>query len=139
VSWSTRNEQTCEPYILERFANSKWEPILKVVGKGSDHNSYAVSVDHYSGENRYRIKRRDIKNYRFSEPVVYYSVKDPVRLKQTTVKDELVLSEKASFEIYDSFGNLVEKGKLKKINTTDLEAGKYYLSLGNSIQKFTKK
>lgn len=142
LKWTTKNETTFEPFIVERFKNNKWVPIGKVVGKGPDgFNNYTFEVSHYSGPNRYRVKQRDEQpgRWKFAMPVEYVSEREPITFYPKRVADELFFSDKAEYEIYDSFGSIVKKGLTDKVDCTELEPGIYFLNIDNRTERFLKK
>ncbi len=141
VKWTTKNEKNQEPFIVERYQNNKWVEICKVIGKGpGGYNNYECDVSHFSGKNKYRIKQRSIGGVdRYSDIVKYKSDKEPIDFYPKRVTDKLNFSEKARFEIYDSFGYLIKKGKAKSVDLSDLEKGVYYLNIDNRTEKFLKK
>lgn len=71
IKWTTNNETTQEPYIIERFQNNMWVPVGKVIANGSDgYNNYYYKVKH-AENNTYRLKQRDLSSFTYSEPYVY--------------------------------------------------------------------
>ncbi len=142
LKWTTKNETTEEPFIVERFKNNKWVPIATIVGKGPDgFNNYSTEVTHYSGENRYRVKQADQKvgRWKFALPVEYMNDREPITFYPRRVSTELFFSDKAEYEIYDSFGSIVKKGADEKVDLAEIEPGIYYLNIDNRTEKFLKK
>jgi len=140
IKWTTKNESSQEPFIVERFKNNKWSPLGKVIGKGAGgFNNYSFEVSHYSGKNRYRIKQRNASRWKFFMPVEHFNDAEPVTFFPQRVKDVLFFSIKAEYEIFDSFGSLVKKGIAENVNLEDIEPGVYYLNIDNRTEKFLKK
>ena len=141
LRWTTKNEGNEEPFIVEKFRNNKWVEIGKIIGKGPEgFNNYIFDINHYSDVNKYRIKQRDLGNkYNFSESVEFTSTKPPITFYPKRVSTEIYLSEKAEYEIYDSYGSLILKGEGFEIRVSELESGVYYLNIDNRTEKFLKK
>jgi len=141
LKWTTKGESSQEPFIVEKFKNNKWVPVGKVTGKGPEgFNNYMHEILHHSGSNRYRIKQRDVGGrYRFAGVTEYFSKKEPITFYPKRVDQELFFSEEAEYEIYDSFGSLVNKGVAKKVMLGDLEPGIYYINVDNETERFLKK
>ncbi len=141
VKWTTKNESSNEPFIIEQFRNNKWVPIGKVIGIGPEgFNNYTLEVTHHSGVNKYRLKQKDLGNkYRYSTPVEYISEKSPITYYPRRTDKDIYLSERAGYEIYDSFGRLILQGEAQKIDVSDLDPGIYYLNIDNRTEKFLKK
>jgi hypothetical protein len=72
IKWTTKNEETQEPYVIERFQNNRWIPVGKVIARGSEgYNNYKYRVKHLNTGCTYRIKQRDLSNYAYTDPVLY--------------------------------------------------------------------
>lgn len=142
IRFTTRNEISEEPFYIEREEYGKWKVIAKVKGKGpGGFNTYVVRVDHFSGENRYRIKQRDAAmGWRYGDIIlVYRSRKPPVTFYPQRVSTKIRLSRPAEYMIYDSYGNKVKEGRGQEIDVRDLKPGVYYLFVDNKKYKFLKK
>ncbi len=142
LKFTTKNETTEQPFIVERFKNSKWTPIDVIVGKGPDgFNNYETEVSHYTGLNRYRVKQADLKpgRWKFALPVEFMNDREPITFYPRRISKELFFSDAAEYEIYDSFGSIVKKGVGEKIDLEELEAGVYYLNYDGRTEKFLKK
>jgi len=141
LRWTTKNETNEEPLIIEKFRNSKWVEIGKVIGEGTGgYNNYEFDVNHNSGLNRYRIKQKDLGDkHRFSRLLEYNSNKEPITFYPKRVSTEIYLTEKTNYEIFNSFGSLEKKGEDSRIDVSDFEPGVYYLNIDNRTEKFLKK
>lgn len=142
LKWTTKNESNYEPFVVERFKNSKWVPIDTIVGKGPDgFNNYSLEVVHYSGRNRYRVKQKDLQQgrWKFAMPVEYFNEREPITFYPKRVSKEINFTDRAEYEIYDSFGSLVKKGIAETVDLSDIEPGIYYINLDNVTEKFLKK
>ncbi len=140
IEFTTRNETTNEPFIIEKFNNGRWKQIEKVMSNGPGKvNEYVIEVDHFSGRNMYRLAQKDSRyDMIYARLQDYLSSKQPVRFYPKKVHNEMFLTEKAEYQIFDSGGKLLLKGEDKIIKTDKLEKGIYYISIDNTIDKFYK-
>ncbi len=144
ITWSTKNETSQESYIIERDIGSglwsDWVLVGTVVGNGSRiYNEYTFAVEHFSGENKYRIKQRDgIYQYSYLPPIKHFSSKPRITLAEKNVKAKLKLSVKTEYEIYDAFGRLITKGKGKVIDVSGIRSGTYFIKIENKTDTFVK-
>jgi hypothetical protein len=142
LSWKTRNENSEEPFIIERDIGtgmwSDWVLVGTVKGKGSKvYNEYKFPIDHYPGVNKYRIKQRDGQyQYAYLPPIEYNSKTEPVTLAEKKVTAKLKLSTKTNFEIYDQYGRLILKGSGKTIDVTGIASGTYFIKIENKTDTF---
>jgi peroxiredoxin len=63
----------------------------------------------------------------------------PATFTPEKVDDKITVSREADYEIYNSYGKAVKKGKGTIIEVSDLTAGLYFLSLEGEVKTFTKK
>lgn len=141
IRFTTKNETNEEPLMIEQFKNNKWVVFHKIKGIGPEgYNNYSSLVNHTSGLNKYRVKQRDLGNrYRYSKVLEHKSEKAPITFYPKRVSNEIYLSEETLYEVFDSFGALITKGKGEKINVSELDEGVYYLNIDNRTEKFLKK
>lgn len=141
IKWTTKGESTHEPFLVEQFRNNKWVQVGKIVGKGPEgYNNYSMEITHHSGENKYRIKQRDLGDkFVYKDPIDYISSRSPLTFYPKRVDKELFFSESTEYEIYDSFGSLIKKGQSKTVDLSGIEPGIYYLNIDNKTEKFLKK
>lgn len=140
LNWSTSGELPDGMFYVEHYVQKKWITMAKVPGKGSfENNQYVLRPEHHTGENKYRIRyqQNDGKIF-FSKVFEYFNDVEPVSFYPTMVKDKITLSRETSYEIHDSKGNEILRGKAKEINLPTLKPGLYYLYIDNRKEKFVK-
>lgn len=141
LSWSTTGESGSLPFIVEQFRWNKWIKVATVEGKGtSSKNSYSVKVNPHSGNNRFRIKQVDYtRKPRYSKEVRFRSMTPPVTYAPAKPISEIVFSQETMYEIYDYYGNLINKGSAAKVDISGLAKGDYFLNYGTKTETFKKK
>lgn len=141
VHWTTSGELPYGKFFLEHFRNKKWEIIETISGKGSfEVNQYDIKPEHHTGENRYRIKYIQNNNKIFFSTIFeFFNDVDPISFYPTMVVDKITLSRTSDYEVIDSFGNQITKGKGKEIDLDNLKAGLYFLYVDNREERFVKK
>ncbi len=141
LSWSTTGESGSLPFIVEQFRWNKWIKVATVGGKGtSGKNTYNVKVNPHAGNNRFRIKQIDYtRKPRYSKEIRFRSMLPPVTYSPAKPISEIVFSRETMFEIYDYYGNLIEKGFSAKVNISSLPKGDYFLNYSTKTETFKKK
>jgi len=141
VKLTTQNETSQEPFILERYAYNKWIKVASVKGQGpAGFSNYTFDVEHFSGENKYRVKQRSLnRKYRITPPVIYHSDKKPVTFYPERVDHSIFLSRIADYQIFDQYGRLIKKGIEHQIPLVHLKPGVYYLYVDGQVKRFYKK
>lgn len=141
LTWNTTGESGSLPFIVEQFRWNKWIKVATVEGKGtSAKNSYSVKVNPHSGNNRFRIKQVDYtRKPRYSKEIRFRSMLPPVSYSLSKSGNEVVFSLETMYEIYDYYGNLVDKGISAKVDITSLKKGDYFLNYGTVMENFKKK
>ena len=133
--WSTTGERGQLPFTVEQFKWNKWKPLGTVEGNGtSGVNDYSYPIQLHSGENRFRVKQIDYtRRPNYSEEATHFSPQTPVEFTQ---KGKVVtFSASTIYEIYNSYGRIVQKGEGKQVDLSKLEKGTYYLSYDNETKK----
>ena len=141
LSWSTVKETSKMLFIVEQFKWNKWIKCGDMMGKGTvQENVYSIKVSPHSGENKFRVKQIDFSEKpNISEPLKYRAVLPEVSYDKTKTDKQITFSSATSFELYDSFGNIVKKGTDAKIDVSTLKKGTYYLNYDNKTDSFVKK
>jgi len=142
--WTTKNENGKLPFVVEQYRWNKWVKVGEVPGKGkSDPTFYSVPYVPHSGENKIRVKQLDAIAPRMSEPVKYRSMTPEVKIENKDIEKigaELNFSDQTDYEIFDSFGNIMAKGRGSSVDVANLKKGMYYLNYDNKTgEKFSKK
>lgn len=141
VQWTTQAESGPLPFIIEQFRNNKWVPSGEIQGKGTpDVNTYSQKLKFHSGINKFRIKQTDFTGKsQYSKVTEFTSASPEVNFWPIRVSKDIYFSEETSYEIFDSYGNLVKKGFDKQVDLSGLPKGNYYLNFDNRTEKFLKK
>lgn len=141
LTWTSNGESGSLPFIIEQFRWNKWVKVGSVEGKGtSGSNNYSLKVNPHAGNNRFRIKQVDYtRKPRYSPEIRYRSMSPPITFEPKKPSTEIVFSSETMYEIYDYFGNLVDKGISTRIDISRLEKGDYFLNYGTKTETFKKK
>lgn len=141
LTWSTNGESGSLPFIVEQFRWNKWIKVATVEGKGTPgKNEYSVKVSPHSGNNRFRIKQIDYtKKPNYSKEIRYRSMDAPVTYSISKGGVEIIFSASTMYEIYDYYGNLIDKGTAAKVDISGLAKGDYFLNYETNTETFKKK
>jgi len=141
INWSSKGESGGAKMFVQQFTRGQWINIKEVKAKGLPTKSeYNLSITHHNGLNKYRIKYLDVHGkVVYSHVGEFNSSEEDITFYPSRVSTSITLSRASSFEIMDSFGNVVKKGKGTKIDCIDLKSGVYYLNMHNQTEKFLKK
>lgn len=136
LNWSTLGEFSNLPFIIEQFRWNKWVKAGEVNAKsGPSEQAYSFKLIFHSGENQFRVKQYGVDGVRQTSAVVKYISKTlPITFRQKI--GQIIFSSETMYEIYNSHGDLIDKGFGKIINTAKLEHGAYYLNYDNSMGEF---
>jgi hypothetical protein len=139
--WQTTLESGSLPFIVEQFRWNKWVKVAEVEGKGTGtSNEYTVKVPVHSGNNRFRVKQVDYtKKPRYSKELKHRSLDAPVTFTPAKPENEIIFTRETMFEIYDYFGNLVDKGISKRVDISKLAKGDYFLNYDVATETIKKK
>jgi len=141
LNWSSKGESGGCKMFVQQFTRGQWMNVKEVKGKGLPSKSdYNVSITHHNGLNKYRVKYLDVHGkVVYSHINEFNSAESDVTFYPSRVSTKITLSRSIDFEIMDSYGNIVKKGKGEKIDCMDLKTGVYYLNMHNQTEKFFKK
>ncbi|UII30531.1 T9SS type A sorting domain-containing protein [Fulvivirga ulvae] len=143
ISWVTAGEVPGGQFVIERYEHSRkrWEVFRSLLSKGRlDNNQYAILADHYTGENRYRIRYEDPEGaVIYSLELDYTSTETPVTFYPLVATTKLTFSDSTRYSITDYYGKLVKEGEGMQVDISDLSPGEYYLNIQNRKEKFVKK
>ncbi|PCJ89106.1 MAG: hypothetical protein COA57_02520 [Flavobacteriales bacterium] len=141
LKWTTVNETSKLPFVIEQFKWNKWVKVGEVQGKGiPTTNFYSFKTDPIAGMNKLRVKQKGyIDKVRYTPSVSYNSLKSEISHLYIKKYNRLEFSEETSYEVYDKYGNLVKKGYGSKIEASNLKKDIYYVNYGNNMAEFKKK
>lgn len=141
---TTTNETGKLPYKIEQFRWNKWVEVGEFDGKGSaESNDYTVQLTTlHNGANRFRVKQMDHRG----KPRYSFETKTNTVLPEVTfqpgdgkkVDAAINFSESTLYEIYNAYGNIVDKGMGKRVDVTKLEKGEYYLNYDTKTASFKR-
>ncbi len=141
---TTKGEVGKLTFYIEQFRWNKWVNVGEFEGKGiptSTDYTHTITTIH-SGENRFRLKQVDgTGKPRYSMESKFRSPLPEITWTPGEGKkaaDEIRFSDKTLYEIYNSFGNIVDKGLAGSANVSKLEKGTYYLNYDNKTGTFKK-
>lgn len=128
--WRTKNEQGSLIYRVEQKKWGKWVKVGEVVGEGSSGNhDYHFQADLHQGENTFRVSQQSGSAFRSSDEVRVKSDKNTeVLLEYSKVFKTIDFSAVTSYELFNTYGELVAKGFGDKVDVEFLKKGKYYLN-----------
>ena len=141
LNWNTVGELPHGKYEVEHYVYKQWEKDTTLEGKGSfDNNQYAVTPTYHSGDNKYRILYVQNDGHTFYSKVIdFFNDEPPVSFHPAQVNDKIYLSRPVPYQIVDSYGNKIARGKGKEISVINLKPGLYFLHIDNREEKFVKK
>ena len=139
-TWNTKGENGKMPFIIEHYKWNKWVKIGSVLGDGNTNlSAYEVSLNLPAGENTIRLKQKDYNGEHLSEQVSVVSLGTPAELLSAKVTRVINFSAKTHFELFNSYGELIETGFSASVNASELDKGDYYLNYekisGKEIRK----
>jgi hypothetical protein len=141
LTWETTKEAGELPYLVKQYKWGKWITVGEVpgVGKPGTHK-YEFKTTSHSGQNKFKVVQIDYTNKpRESKEVIYMAKAEKVEIVSTKVTDYVEFTGETMYEIFDSYGNIVEQGTSAKVNISHLDKGKYYVNFDNSYVEITKK
>lgn len=141
INWSTKGEAGGSKLFIQQFTRGQWINVKELRAKGLPTKSeYNSLVTHHNGLNKYRVKYLDVHGkVVYSHVGEFNSSEEDVTFYPSRVSSSITLSRSTDYEIMDSYGNVIKKGKGTKIDCVDLKSGVYYLNMHNQTEKFLKK
>ena len=141
LTWTTKGESGSLKFFVEQFRWNKWVRVGKVDGKGTfGTNKYSIKVTPHTGNNRFRIKQVDYtRKPHYSKEVRFRSMLPPVTYELEKSSNNIIFTKETMYEIYDYYGNLIDKGVGVRIDISSLKKGDYFLNYGIKTETFKKK
>ncbi|MGI8892368.1 MAG: hypothetical protein ACR2GN_02800, partial [Bacteroidia bacterium] len=126
-------------FQVQQYKWDRWVTIGELMGEGkADTANYKYEVKHLNGPNLYRIYQHDAASglsivsddikIRSSNPVVTFSME----------KGTIRFSDATQYEIYNSEGEIVDKGEGAEVDTASLPKGEYQIAYGSTSETFKK-
>ncbi len=142
LQWQVHGVPGDYPLTLEQYKWNSWRIVAEVDPVDTvANNIYKVAIHPHSGKNIYRVKSYNIKGEEVMSRDVIFSAPayKQVYIENKKIIDEITLSSKTDYEIYDMKSNLLKRGYDRYIKVDNLPKGKYLLFFDNQIQEFKKK
>ncbi len=140
LAWVTKGENGKIPFIIEHFKWNKWVQIGSVLGNGTpDKSEYTVSINLPAGANELRLKQKDYSGETLSKSVKVQSGGSQVALVSDKVNEQLEFTGITHYELFNSFGEVVQTGFDKTVDMSSFEKGYYYLNFEKTPGKEIKK
>lgn len=139
--WTTSDETSKLPYIIEQFKWNRWVKVGEAQGVGAPgEHQYSVGIMLNSGRNKFRVKQVDYSGVpRYSNPLPYNSRQLPLSINENKIKNSIKFSSATNYEIYDEKGNLLLSGFNDVVDIESLKKGKYFTNFDNTSQQLEKK
>lgn len=136
VRWTTKNDLSKTPFIIEQYRWNKWIKIGEVYVSGSAANtSYSFKSIPNSGENQLRVSHlNESENFGI---VKWTSDLPPVKFELKKDRKEIQFSHSTIYELIDGKGAIVKKGWFHALWYKDLPSGDYLLNYDNSSAKIS--
>lgn len=142
LKWRVNGVPGDYPIVVEQFKWNAWREVASIDPVDTvENNVYTLNIRPHSGKNIYRIKSFNIKGEEVSSKELIFSASTYSRISIQTkkIENEIVLSDKTEYEIYDLESNLLLSGYDRYIKLDKLSKGKYILFFDNQMQEFKKK
>jgi hypothetical protein len=141
LTWTTKDESSPLPYIIEQYRWNKWIKVGEVQGLGrGDQNNYKFQTTLHSGANKFRV--RQIGYGAIAKVSTSVSVTSSVESPNFTIEKnakQIQFTSETLFEVYDVYGNIIKQGYGKHFSIDNLKKGNYYLCYDNITTDFKKK
>jgi len=134
ISWVTTGEMPGDGvYVLYKLKLDGWIAIKNISGKGNlDNNQYSVGINHYSGDNRFKLSYKYDGTETVSDEFEFYSDLEPITYyPEGNVYNMISLSRVTDYVIKNYEGEILLKGVGQDINVEPLPYGEFTLILEN--------
>ncbi|MEQ8713038.1 MAG: hypothetical protein RIC80_08465 [Cyclobacteriaceae bacterium] len=139
--WKTKGERMNSKFTVEKLFFDGWEYDQELPSEGKFEGAeYSVFPDLKEGVNKFRIKYEVpiAGRYLFSEELEHVYYPEPIRIFPLTVTRTLNINRVADYEISTPEGYTILTGRGKVIELERLRRGEYFITVENTIEKFTK-
>jgi len=140
ISWVTTGEMPGNGYyFIEKLKIDGWVAIDSVKGKGRlDNNQYSQSIEHYSGENQFKLLYLYEMDTFESNEFSFYSDLDMITLDPygEDVYDWLYLSRSTDYVIKNDMGVILLTGYGEDINVERLPFDELTIIIENREETF---
>jgi len=141
LSWETLNEQGKIAFTIQQFKWNKWVSVGEVMGNGTpSKNNYNFQVQLTSGSNRFRVVQKSFDgDLRKSQNCDVQSDVEPVAMRYDKKSRKISFTAETNFELYNSFGQIVKRGRGIEVECMSLPKGDYFISYDCKTEKITRK
>ena len=140
--WTLRGIPGDNPIIVEQYKWNSWRHVAEIDPVDTvANNIYQLHINPHSGKNLYRVKSTSINGDEVKSRNCILNDRNVQKIvvQSTKITDEIVLSAKTDYEVYNSNDKLLLKGRDRYIDVSTLEKGWYKLFFDNQIYDFKKK
>lgn len=141
VTWETTGETGKLAYTVQQFKWNKWVNVGEVMGNGTAaKNAYSFQATLVSGTNKFRVVQKSYEGELRKSDECSIESKLPMITYQYDKKAKAInFSGNTSFEIFNSYGQIVKRGVGNSIDVATFTKGEYWISYDNTTSKFIKK
>lgn len=126
---TTKNEQNPMLFTVEQFKWNKWVKVAEFDGGGGlKANTYLIEAPLHFGANTFRLVQKGHGNPRYSEKIEVPGRSDEVALLTTRVNQELEFSEVTAYEVFNAYGQLIDRGKSRVVDARAWRPGTFYVN-----------
>lgn len=126
---TTKNEQNAMLFTVEQFKWNKWVRVAEFDGGGGvKANTYLIDVPLHSGTNVFRVVQKGQGKARQSEKVEVPGRSGDVALLTTRFSNQLEFSDATAYEVFNAFGQLVDRGNAKVVDARAWKPGTFYVN-----------
>ena len=141
LTWETIHEEGKIPFTIQQYKWNKWVSVGEVMGNGTPaKNSYNFQVQLTSGSNRFRVVQKSFDgDLRKSQNCDIQSDVEPVAMRYDKKSRKISFTAETNFELYNSFGQIVKRGRGIEVECLSLPKGDYFISYDCKTDKITRK
>lgn len=141
LTWETIKEEGKIAFTIQQYKWNKWVSIGEVMGNGTPaKNNYNFQVQLTSGSNRFRVVQKSFDgDLRKSQNCDIQSDVEPVAMRYDKKSRKISFTAETNFELYNSFGQIVKRGRGIEVECLSLPKGDYFISYDCKTDKITRK
>ncbi len=126
---TTKNEQNAMLFVVEQFKWNKWVKVAEFDGGGGvKANTYMIDVPLHSGTNAFRVVQKGQGKPRQSDKIEVPGRSGEVALLTTRFSNQLEFSDVTAYEVFNAYGQLVDRGNARVVDTRAWKPGTFYVN-----------